>query len=273
MSQPGEQQSAGRTPGTGPDRPAIRILGLETRFGDALIHTGLDLTVPRGGLVGIVGSSGCGKTVLLREMVMLLRPSAGRIELLGKDIGRLDAAQERALKRRLGIMFQGGALFTGLSVLENVCLPLREHTRLGNRVIRELGMLKIGLAGLDADAASKHPSELSGGMVKRAALARALALDPELLFLDEPTSGLDPVGASAFDELILELRENLGLTVVMVTHDVDSLWRTTDAVAFLSRRRVLAMAPVAELAELDEPEIQRYFGGARMQRASALSRE
>ncbi len=248
---------------------AIRIQGLETRFGDTVIHSGLDLEIPAGHLVGVVGSSGCGKTVLMREMVMLMRPSAGRVEVLGNDIGALDAERERALKRRLGVMFQGGALFTGLTVLENVCLPLREHTRLSGRLIRELGMLKIRLAGLDADAAVKLPSELSGGMVKRAALARALAMDPELLFLDEPTSGLDPVGAAAFDELIMDLKENLGLTVVMVTHDVDSLWRTTDEVAFLSRKRVLAMAPVAELAQSQEPEIRRYFGGARMQRASA----
>jgi len=245
----------------------IEVRGLRTELGGHVIHNDLNLTVERGEILAIVGGSGTGKTTLLREILMLERPAAGDIRLLHRSTRDLDAAAVRELWTRLGVMFQHGALFTSLTVLENVMMPLKEHSRLSASLIRELAMLKIELAGLPASAAGKYPSELSGGMIKRAAVARALALDPELLFVDEPTSGLDPVGAAAFDDLILRLRSLLDLTIVMVTHDVDSLWRATDRVAFLGEQRVLATAPVAELAEMAHPAIQGYFAGPRMQRA------
>lgn len=245
----------------------VEVRDVETRLGPQLIHQGLNLQVQRGEILALVGGSGSGKTTLLREILMLQQPSAGEIRLFGEPIHHLSAERAQALWTRVGVMFQHGALFSSLTVLENVALPLREHTKLGSALIAALARLKIELAGLPASAAGKYPSELSGGMIKRAAVARALALDPELLCVDEPTSGLDPVGAAAFDELILRLRSLLNLTVIMVTHDVDSLWRATDRVAFLADGRVVETAPVAELARSPHPEIQVYFGGPRMQRA------
>jgi phospholipid/cholesterol/gamma-HCH transport system ATP-binding protein len=206
-----------------------------------------------------VGGSGAGKTVLLNNLVLLRAPSSGTVRILGQDIATLNHEQRQVLQLRLGLMFQMGALFTSLSVLENVCLPLIEHTTLPKTMREELAMLKIRLAGLPADAARKLPAELSGGMIKRAALARALALDPEILFLDEPTSGLDPVGARAFDALVHELRELLGLTVFEITHDLDSIVHGVDNVAFLARKKVLAFAPAAELMQRNEPELIAYF--------------
>lgn len=238
---------------------AIEVHGLSNRFGQQIVHEDLELTVPRQSVVALVGGSGTGKTVLLHNLIMLTRPTQGTIRILGQDIDLLGAKERQQLQLRLGVMFQMGALFTSLTVLENVCLPLAEHTDLPHSLREELGMLKIRLAGLPPEAAHKRPNELSGGMVKRAALARALALDPEILFLDEPTSGLDPVGARAFDELVLELRTLLGLTVLQITHDLDSIWHGVDSVAFLARRRVLAMAPAAELARRDEPELRAFF--------------
>lgn len=245
---------------------AIEVRGLSNRFGTQVVHENLDLDVPRGSVIALVGGSGSGKTVLLNNLIMLTRPTSGRIRVLGQDLEGLGLKRQKALQLRLGVMFQMGALFTSLSVLENVCLPLAEHTNLPRALRDEVGMLKIRLAGLPADAAHKRPDELSGGMIKRAALARALALDPEILFLDEPTSGLDPVGARAFDALVLELRELLGLTVFQITHDLDSIWHGVDSVAFLARRRVLAMAPAAELARRDEPELRAYFSTRPMTR-------
>jgi len=245
---------------------AIEVRGLCNRFGRQVVHEDLDLDVPRGSVIALVGGSGSGKTVLLNNLIMLTRPTAGRIRVLGQDLDGLGLRGQKALQLRLGVMFQMGALFTSQSVLENVCLPLAEHTNLPRTLREEVGMLKIRLAGLPADAAHKRPDELSGGMIKRAALARALALDPEILFLDEPTSGLDPVGARAFDALVLELRELLGLTVFQITHDLDSIWHGVDSVAFLARRRVLAMAPAAELARRDEPELRAYFSTRPMPR-------
>jgi phospholipid/cholesterol/gamma-HCH transport system ATP-binding protein len=247
----------------------VEVRDLETRLGPHLIHQGLNLEVRRGEILALVGGSGSGKTTLLREILMLQQPSAGEIRLFGEPLQGLSAERARHLWTRAGVMFQHGALFTSLTVLENVALPLREHTKLSPAVIAALARLKIELAGLPASAAGKYPSELSGGMIKRAAVARALALDPELLCVDEPTSGLDPAGAAAFDELILRLRSLLNLTIVMVTHDVDSLWRATDRVAFLADGRMVETAPVAELARSAHPELQRYFGGPRMQRARA----
>ena len=247
----------------------IRVEGLCTRFADTVIHEDLSLDVRRGEILGLVGGSGTGKTVLLREIMLLHAPQAGRIRVLDTEATAVDRQQLRQLRRRMGVLFQHGALFTGLTVRENISLVIREHARLDRDLCHELAGLKIALAGLPAGAADKHPDTLSGGMVKRAALARALALDPELLFLDEPTSGLDPVGAAAFDDLIVELRDLLGLTVVMITHDPESLRQATDRVAFLANRRVWALAPMEELLASDDPVIRAYFQGARARPASA----
>lgn len=243
----------------------VRARGLVNRFATGSVHEQLDLDVPRGCIMALVGGSGSGKSVLLRTLTLLRDPQAGSLQLFGEDALRADPAQRTRLRMRIGVLFQGGALFSGLSVLENVMLVLREHSKLAAPLLTRVAMLKIGLAGLPADAAHKYPSQLSGGMVKRAALARALALDPELLVLDEPTSGLDPVGAAAFDQLIAQLRELLGLTVLQVTHDLDSIWHGSDTVAFLARKRVLAVGTAAELAARDEPELIEYFRSGRSQ--------
>jgi len=247
-------------------KPADLVIdaqGIVNRFGDVVVHEGLNLAVPRGAIMALVGGSGSGKTVLVRSLLLLREPSGGTLKLFGQDALAASDAQRQALRQRIGVLFQGGALFTGLTVLENVLLPLREQGLVDKRLLPELGMLKIGLAGLPADAAHKYPAELSGGMVKRAALARALALDPELLVLDEPTSGLDPIGGAAFDQLIRELRDLLGLTILQVTHDLDSIWHGSDTVAFLARKKMLAIGPAAELARRDEPELVAYFRGSR----------
>ncbi|ANX05378.1 ABC transporter ATP-binding protein [Immundisolibacter cernigliae] len=244
------------------DAPAIEAVSLATLAGGRVLHRDLSLTVHRGEVLAVVGGSGSGKTVLLRTLSLLQPPAGGQLTVLGQDAARLDAGGLRALRRCIGILFQQGALFTGLSVLDNVCLPLAEYTGLSLADRRELGMLRLGQAGLPADAAGKFPDELSGGMIKRAALARALALDPELLFLDEPSAGLDPVTAAGLDELLGDLRDLLGLTVLMVTHDLDSIARVSDRVAFLGRGALLAVAPVAELAASQEPEIRAYFAAS-----------
>jgi phospholipid/cholesterol/gamma-HCH transport system ATP-binding protein len=222
--------------------------------------------VRRGEVLGIVGASGSGKSVLLKTIVMLLRPAAGAIRLFGYALDAINLGLADELRERFGVMFQNGALFNSLSVLENVMMPLREHTGLRPETMRDLAVLKLALVGLEQEAAGKYPSQLSGGMIKRVAVARALALDPELLFLDEPTAGLDPVAAAAIDEMILRLGRELDLTIVMVTHDLDSLWRTTDRVAFLGERRTLAVEPIAELARNPHPAIAEFFGGERARR-------
>ncbi|MFP5507041.1 MAG: ABC transporter ATP-binding protein [Gammaproteobacteria bacterium] len=245
----------------------LELRGVCTRFGAVSVHDNLDLDVRRGEVLALVGGSGSGKTTLLHEMIMLRQPSAGSIRLFGEEIvGARQAVMER-LRQRFGVLFQQGALFSALTVQQNVAVPLREHTRLDAAFIDQIALLKIRQAGLPADAALKYPSELSGGMIKRAALARAMALDPQLLFLDEPTAGLDPVSASAFDELVLRLKQWLGLTVVMVTHDLDSLWRVADRVAVLGDRRVVAVAPMTELAQVDHPAVRAYFEGPRARAA------
>ncbi len=243
--------------------PVARLTGIRNCFGSDCVHEGLDLDIPAGQIIALVGGSGSGKTVLLRTLSMLREPDAGRLELFGVDATQFGERRRIALRRRVGLLFQGGALFTALTVLENVMLPIREHTTIRGKWLTDLAMSKVVLAGLPADSADKYPAELSGGMVKRAALARALALDPDLLILDEPTSGLDPIAAARFDELIRELTDSLGLTVIQATHDLDSIWRGSDVVAFLARKRVLAMAPATELAGRDDPELQAYFQGAR----------
>lgn len=249
----------------------IRVRGLTTRLGTTTVHQGLDLDVARGELLAIAGASGSGKTVLLRAMSLLLAPAGGEVRLFGQPVTGNATGGERNLRRRLGVMFQHGALFTGLTVQENVAFVLREHTSLPAWLVARAARLKIALAGLPPEAEGLYPAELSGGMTKRAALARALALDPELLFLDEPTAGLDPLGAAAFDRLILRLRDLLGLTVVVVTHDADSLWEIADRIAFLGEGRVLDSGDAEALARSSVPAVRRYFAGSRMQRARERS--
>ena len=241
----------------------IALQGVRTQFGRLIIHEHLDLQIQAGEVVALVGGSGSGKTTLLREMIMLQPPAAGSIRLFGQETVGISQSAAFALRRRFGMLFQMGALFSSLTVKENIMVPLREHTHFSVAECDELAELKVALAGLPAHAADKYPRQLSGGMLKRAALARALALDPALLFLDEPTAGLDPVSAGAFDELIMQLSASLGLTVVMVTHDLDSLWRITQRVAFLGERRVLACSPMRELVHNPHPLIQQYFSGPR----------
>lgn len=246
-----------------PADAVIVVRGLRTEFGATIIHENLDLDIHRGEIVALVGGSGSGKTTLLRAIIMLLKPVAGSIMLFDQPIVGIGDSAAFRLRRRFGMLFQQGALFSSLTVRENVAVPLREHTRLPARQIVEIADLKIALAGLPAAAGSRLPRELSGGMLKRAALARALALDPALLFLDEPTAGLDPVSAGAFDELVVQLKESLGLTVVMVTHDLDTLWSATDQVAFLGEKRVIGYAPMRELTQAEHPLIRAYFEGPR----------
>ncbi|PXA80777.1 ABC transporter ATP-binding protein [Caulobacter sp. D4A] len=243
--------------------PPIQVDGLVSRFGDNTVHDNLDLTVERGEVLGVVGGSGTGKSVLLNSIIGLKVPDGGVIRLFGEDMQEASRRKWTALERRWGVLFQQGALFSNLTVRENVAAPLFEHTRLPKSEILELADLKIALTGLPARAGSLKPAELSGGMRKRAGLARALALDPELLFLDEPTAGLDPIGAAAFDELIKDLSDSLDLTVFMITHDLDSLYAITDRVAVLADKQVIAQAPVEELEHSDHPWIQEYFLGPR----------
>jgi phospholipid/cholesterol/gamma-HCH transport system ATP-binding protein len=251
--------------------PVLELRGVCTRFGATIVHEQLDLSVRRGEVLALVGGSGSGKTTLLREMIMLHQPDSGSIRLFGEEIVGAPTQTRERLRQRFGVLFQQGALFSALTVLQNVGVPLHEHTRLNAALIDQIALLKIQQAGLPADAAVKYPSELSGGMIKRAALARAMALDPQLLFLDEPTAGLDPVSATTFDELVLRLKQWLGLTVVMVTHDLDSLWRVADRVAVLAERRVIAVAPMEELARMDHPAIRVYFEGPRARAAQPQS--
>jgi phospholipid/cholesterol/gamma-HCH transport system ATP-binding protein len=243
--------------------PLIDVRDVCTRFGGAVIHDHVSLSVYRGELFAIAGGNGCGKSTLMREIIRLLQPNAGTIQVFGQDCWSLREAEVRQLHRRCGVMFQHGALFSSLTVVENVAAPLHEHTRLSRRLIDEIAAIKIALTGFPAESVTKYPNELSGGMRKRAALARAIALDPELLFLDEPTSGLDPVSAAAFDELIQHLKPLLGLTVVMVTHDLDSLWRVADRVALLGNGKILGIGTMEELSRSDDPFVREYFHGPR----------
>jgi phospholipid/cholesterol/gamma-HCH transport system ATP-binding protein len=249
--------------------PAIEVRGLRSQFGDHVVHDGLDLTVKRGEIMGVVGGSGTGKSVLLNTIIGLRNPEAGTVTVFGQELQRASRRRWSALERSWGVLFQGGALFSNLTVRENVTAPMFEHTRLSRREADELADLKISMVGLRPEAGSLKPSELSGGMKKRAGLARALALDPELLFLDEPTSGLDPIGAAAFDELTRDLADSLGLTVFMITHDLDSLYEITDRVAVLADGQVVTTAPVRDLERSDHPWIREYFLGPRGRAARA----
>jgi len=232
-----------------------------TRFGAEVIHDRVSFTVGRGEVVALIGGSGTGKSVLLKEAIGLIRPSGGTIRLLGTDVWRASADELNALRRRFGMLFQDGALFSSLTVAENIAVPFRENTDLPMDLIAPLVGFKLALVGLAPDAGKKTPAQLSGGMRKRVALARALALEPEILFLDEPTSGLDPVGARAFDALVRVLSESLGLTVFIVTHDLDTLLSIIDRAIVLSRGKVIADGPVSTVRQADDPWIREYFSG------------
>lgn len=247
------------------DDLAIRVRGLRNSFGPQVIHEKLDLDVRRGEILGVVGGSGTGKSVLMRSIIGLQVPDEGEITVFGTSTLDLpDEATTRDVRRRWGVLFQGGALFSTLTVAENVQVPIREfYPTLGQQLLDDISAYKVVLAGLPADAGPKFPSELSGGMIKRAALARALALDPALLFLDEPTAGLDPISAAAFDELIRDLADTLGLTVLLITHDLDTLHSVCDRVAVLADRQVIAIGTIDELVATDHPWIQQYFMGPR----------
>jgi phospholipid/cholesterol/gamma-HCH transport system ATP-binding protein len=241
----------------------VEVRGLTTQFGDRVVHEDISLDIFRGEVTAIVGGSGSGKSTLMREIVMLQEPTRGSVKVLGEEVTTLGDVQALPLRKRLGVMFQYGALFGDKNILENVGVPLREHTTLSDELIDEVALLKLGMVGLDPSVAPLYPSQLSGGMRKRASMARAIALDPELIFLDEPSSGLDPVSADALDTLILRLRDLLGLTVVTITHDMDSLWRISDRVVLLGQRRVLAVGSMAQMMASADPDVQAFFQGPR----------
>ncbi|PSS57209.1 ABC transporter ATP-binding protein [Pseudomonas sp. BBP2017] len=241
----------------------IEARGICNRFGPQSVHDQLDLDLYRGEILAVVGGSGSGKSVLLRSIVGLRRPNEGQVKVFGQDLSGLNDEQRSKVERRFGVLFQKGALFSSLTVTENVALPLIEHAGLSRADAEHLAGVKLALAGLPISAADKYPSSLSGGMIKRAALARALALDPDILFLDEPTAGLDPIGAAAFDQLILTLRDALGLSVFLITHDLDTLYTITDRVAVLSQKKVLVAGPIAQVEDTDDAWIHEYFHGPR----------
>ena len=248
---------------------AIRVRGLANSFGDQVVHQDLDLDVRTGEIIGVVGGSGTGKSVLMRAILGLRPPQAGTIEVLGVDALSTDAQERLKIEKNSGVLYQNGALFSSLTVAENVMVPLKEHHALPLDLVHDLAILKIRLSGLPDNAADKYPAQLSGGMRKRAALARALALDPALLFLDEPTAGLDPIGAAAFDQLILNLQRALGLTVFLITHDLDTLYTICNRVAVLADGKVLVNAPLEEVERFDHPWVQEYFHGPRGRAAQA----
>ncbi len=245
------------------DNAIIRVEHVYNSFGTHVVHEDLNMTVEKGEMVALVGGSGSGKTTLLRTIIMLQPPTKGQIYLLDQPIWGASHKEKQKLRQTFGMLFQSGALFSSLTVLENIMVPLQEHTKLSKKDMEEVAMLKLTLSGLKPQAANLLPKDLSGGMIKRASLARALALDPELLVLDEPTAGLDPVSASEFDQLMRQLKESLNLTVLMVTHDLDSIWATSDKVAFLGNKTLIAYEPIAELVKNDNPLIQHYFQGPR----------
>jgi phospholipid/cholesterol/gamma-HCH transport system ATP-binding protein len=253
------------------DPIAIRVRGIRNAFGEQVVHDGVDLDVRNGEILGVVGGSGTGKSVLMRSIIGLKMPEEGDVTIFGESMIGKEEDEALDVRRRWGVLFQGGALFSTLTVAENVQVPIREfYPHIKQQLLDEIAAVKIMMSGLPADAAPKFPSELSGGMKKRAGLARALALDPALLFLDEPTAGLDPIGAAAFDELTLSLRDALGLTVFLITHDLDTLYAICDRVAVLADQKVIAVGTIPELLALDHPWIQEYFNGPRG-RAAAMA--
>jgi phospholipid/cholesterol/gamma-HCH transport system ATP-binding protein len=245
----------------------IEMRDVSTRFGDHVVHSGINLDVRRAEIFAVIGGSGSGKSTLLREMILLQRPNSGTIRVLGMDLATLSDDEALAMRQRWGVMFQHGGLFGSLTVSENIGLPLREHTELGNPLIDEIAAWKLAMAGLKPEVGGQYPTELSGGMMKRASLARALALDPELLFLDEPTAGLDPDSAAGVDELVLKLRDLFGLTIVMITHDLDLLWQVADRVAVLAEGKVQGIGSMDELSRMDDPAIRLFFEGPRARAA------
>lgn len=255
---------------TTPVPPAIEVNKVSTRFGDHVVHTDVSLTIQQGEIFALIGGSGSGKSTLLREMILLQRPNAGSLKVLGTDLKGLSDAQAMALRQRWGVMFQHGGLFGSLTVLENVGLPLREHTALDDKLINDIAAWKLAMTGLKPEVGAQYPAELSGGMMKRASLARALALDPELVFLDEPTAGLDPDSAGGVDVLVKQLRDLFGLTIVIITHDLDLLWQVTDRVAVLGAGTVQGMGSMAELSRMDNPSIRPFFDGARGRAAQQI---
>ena len=250
----------------------IEIEGLRNEFGNQVVHEDLSLRVQRGEILGVVGGSGSGKSVLMRSIIGLQIPAAGEVRVFGKNTIGAEPDEEAAVRSRWGVLFQGGALFSTLTVAENIEVPLKQfYPELSAELRHEIARYKVRMSGLPEDAAAKYPSQLSGGMRKRAGLARALALDPELLFLDEPTAGLDPIGAANFDNLTRDLADTLGLTVFLITHDLDTLYAICDRVAVLADKKVVAVGTIPELLELDHPWIQEYFGGPRSRAAQVTS--
>lgn len=253
------------------DAPVIRVRGLVNRFGAQVVHDGIDLDVMRGEVLGVVGGSGSGKSVLLRTIIGLNKPAAGSVEIFGRDVLHMTEDERLELEKRWGVLFQDGALFSSITVAENIQVALRENLAMPDKLSREIAFLKIGLVGLPADAAEKYPAQLSGGMRKRAALARALALDPELLFLDEPTSGLDPLAADGFDRLIKDLQTALGLTVFLVTHDLDTVFTTCDRVAVLVNKKA-RIGSIDELLRDPDPWVREYLSSPRVRAAQDVAR-
>ena len=245
------------------EAPVIEMHQVSTRFGEHIVHAAIDLEVRRGEIFALVGGSGSGKSTLLREMILLHRPDSGTIRVLGTDLQSSGDDAVRALRERCGVMFQHGGMFGSLTVQENVGLPLREHTKLDDALIDEIAAWKLSMTGLKPEVGAQYPSELSGGMMKRASLARALALDPELLFLDEPTAGLDPESAGGVDELVRKLRDQFGLTIVMITHDLDLLWQVADRVAVLADGKVQGLGSMVELSRQNNPAVRKFFEGPR----------
>lgn len=243
--------------------PVIQVRHLDNAFNGFYVHKNLDLDVYAGDILGVVGGSGTGKSVLLRSIVGLRRPTAGTVKVLGQPMSDLNSKERERLGRNLGVLFQGGALYSSLTVLENIAFPIIEQLHLPRKDAEHIAMLKLLLVGLPENAAHKYPSELSGGMIKRASLARALALDPKILFLDEPTAGLDPIGAAAFDQLMLTLRDALGLTMFLITHDLDTLYTACNRVAVLAEKKVLVNDTLENVEKVDNPWIQSYFNGPR----------
>ena len=241
----------------------VSMKDIVTRFGENIVHDHVSITINEGEIYGLLGGSGSGKSSLLKEMIMLLRPKSGSIQVLGKDVLNINQKEAEELKRKWGVLFQSGALFSSMNVAENIGITLKEYTDLPDDLIDTVVRAKIQMVGLPEYAAKLYPAELSGGMVKRVSLARALAMDPKILFLDEPTSGLDPIGAEEFDKLILGLRDLLGFTVVMVTHDLDSIWNVVDRFCVLGDHKIIAQGTLTEVMKVNHPIIEKFFKGAR----------
>jgi len=241
------------------NEPVIQITGLKNHFGDQWVHKDVNLSVQKGEIIAIIGGSGSGKTTILRSILMLLKPTAGSIRVFGQDVLTIDEKSANEIRRRWGMLFQHSALFSAMTVLENIQFPMRELAHLDFELMHELAMLKLALVGLPKESANKYPAQLSGGMQRRAATARAIAMDPELLFFDEPTSGLDPQSARQFDELIVFLRNALNLTIVIISHDIDSLKHATDRVAFVGEGKILSIEPIDKLMKNKHPLIAEYF--------------